>query len=602
MSTEKPTLHTGGDHSQLPAHNTPQGGGARRLAGLLIGLIVLGAFFFIGVSPKTKRFAKLKEQAKADSARVLEVPVQTPAPAADGEITLPGTTEAIQDTVVAARSSGYLSKRLVDIGDKVKAGQVLAIIESPDIDQQLFQAQAQVSQSHAVTQQSLADLANKKATVAQLRSGVRQTEANVEQSNAQVADAQAKVVQLTATKASVEAQTEAAKHQVSLKEASVEQAETQRGLAEITYKRYKTLLDGGFVALQDADQAEAAYKTAVSAVTAAQADLKAAQAAVHAAEQQVLSAAANVKSGEAEVVAAEKSLRATQTTVKSAESSVDAALANVQSGQSTIAANHDTERANQFNAKHYSVLTAFEKVTAPFDGVITARNVEVGTLVGGGAVGGSGASTGSSSAAPANLGSASGTGTAPNIASGGGLFGLARTDVIRILVTVPQTYVRAMHAGVTTFITIPEFPGKKFAGVVARVSGALDTNSRTLLTEVHIDNKNGAILPGMFATVHFLVGNKLHQVRIPASALISDALGTRVATVGTDNTIHYIKVKIARDYGTEIDISDGLNGDERLVVAPSDDLVEGATVKPVDAPKPQAAAPAAGAKAEKAKP
>ncbi len=489
------------------------------------------------------------------------------------------------DAVIQPRSSGYLSKRFVDIGDHVAAGQVLALIESPDVDQQLYQAQAQETQSHAVTQQAVADLANKRATVSQYRSNVTQAEANVEQTNAQLSDAQAKLAQLVAARAMTEAQLDEAKHQVGIKEAALVQADAQSGLANVTYQRYKTLLDSGYVALQDADQAEAAYKTAVAAVNSAKADLNASKSAVSAAEQQVKSATANVNSGQAEVLAAEKSVHAVQATVHSNQSTVDAAKANVQLGQSNVAANIQAERANKFNTRHYAVLTSFERVVAPFAGVITARNVDVGYLVN---AGGGGGASGSSQGAAVNVGTASGGAGAPATASGAGLFGLARTDVIRILVSVPETYSRTVRAGDKAQVSVRSFPGRTFAGTVARMSGALDSTSRTLLTEIHIDNRDGALLPGMFAQVHFDLPNPTGDFRVPSSAVIWDALGTRVATVDSDNKVHFISVKVARDYGKEIDISGPLNGSDSVLVAPTDDLDEGEVVKPVQAKLPPA--------------
>jgi multidrug efflux pump subunit AcrA (membrane-fusion protein) len=476
-----------------------------------------------------------------------------------------------------------MSKRFVDIGDHVAAGQTLALIESPDVDQQLFQAQAQESQSHAMTLQAVADLANKQATVSQYSSNVSQAEANVEQTNAQLIDAQAKLAQLVAAKAMAETQLDEAKHQVSIKQAALVQADTQRDLADVTYKRYKTLLDSGYVSLQDADQADATYKTEVAAVNSAQADLKASQSAVMAAEQFVQSAEANVHSGEAEVVAAQKSVRAITATVHANKATVTAAQANVRLGQSNVSANLDAERANKYNTKHYAVLTGFEKVVAPFAGVITARNVDVGTLVsaGAGSGGSAGPSSMSSQGASVNVGSASSASTSPSTASGGGLFGVARTDIIRILVSVPEIYSKTVRTGDSARIEIREFPGRTFKGTVTRMAGALDTNSRTLLTEVHIDNRDGAILPGMFAQVHFSLKNQSGDVRVPSSAIIFDALGTRVAAVDQDNKIHLVNIKVIRDYGKQIDINELPAGVETIVADPTDDLTDGEVVKPV---------------------
>lgn len=559
-------------------------GSMRRIA-IVVGVVVLIVFFLIGIVPRLRRNGKLADEAKAATAAQPQVPVQRPEPSPGADISLPGTTEAITDAVISARSSGYLSKRFVDIGDRVERGQTLALIESPDVDQQLYQAQAQAAQSRAQTQQAVADLANKRATVSQFRSNVRQAEANVEQTNAQLSDAEAKLAQLIAAKGAAEAQADQAEHQVGIKQAVVTQAETQRHLTELTFKRYKTLLESGYVALQDEDQAEAAYKTAAAAVVSAEADLSASKSAARAAAQQVQSADANIRSGEAEVLAAKRSIRAVEATVHSSESTVVAAQANVRLGQSNVAANLDAEHANQFNAKRFAVLTSFEKVVAPFAGVITARNVEVGTLVNAGQSAGGGSSgSGGSAGSAVNIGSASSGSASPSTASAGGLFGLARIDTIRILLTVPQAYVKMIRPGQTAHVVIREFPGKIFTGSVARMAGALDTNSRTLLTEVHIDNRNGAILPGMYTQIHFDVANPTGQFRVPSSVIISDALGTRVAVVGNDNKVHFTVVHISRDYGQHVDINEGLNGGENIIVSPTDDLIEGEVVRPTVIP------------------
>lgn len=583
MSTHdnnSPNSNTG-----LPARrNGGTAGGGKTGLALVFGVILIGGAFYYGMAPRIKRTARLKQVTHSEVSRKPDVQVITPVASVGGDVVLPGTTEAIEDTVVAARASGYVSKRLADIGDHVQAGQVLAIIESPDSDQQLYQAQAQSAQAHALTKQAQADLANKRANVSLTSSNVRQAEANVEQSKAQIADARARLAQLTAAHGTAEAQLDAAQHLVDIKKAAVVQAETQKHLAELTYKRYKSLLDGGFVALQDVDQAEAALKSAVASVQSAQADLEAATASVKGAVQQVASASANVKSGEAQVLAAERSLTATSATVASTRANVEAARANVDLGKSTVQANQEAERANKFNESHFAILTGFEKVTAPFTGVITARNIEVGTLVGGGAVGGAAGGAASAQGSTYSLGSATGGNTAPNAAAGGGLFGLARTDTIRILVSVPQSYARTVRTGQPARVEIREFPGKPIVGVVAHVSGALDTNSRTLLTEIHIDNKSGAILPGMFAQVHLGLKTTSNAYTIPASSVLYDSMGTRVMAIDQDGALKFVPVKIAKDYGQTIDIAEGVSSADQLVAAPSDEMVDGERVNPVPIP------------------
>src|SRR5580658_9862487 len=169
----------GGHDLALPARTSPpHTSGGRGLVLLIVGVVVLLGFFALGMMPKSARNAKLRQRAKATSESKSVVPVLKLKPSPTGDLSIPGTTQAIVDAVIQPRSSGYVSKRFVDIGDHVAAGQTLALIESPDVDQQLYQAQAQETQSHSVTQQAVADLANKQATVSQYRSNVTQAEAN----------------------------------------------------------------------------------------------------------------------------------------------------------------------------------------------------------------------------------------------------------------------------------------------------------------------------------------------------------------------------------------------------------------------------------------
>lgn len=579
------------DNEHNNQRKNPSGSGSGRLL-FVAGVLALVILFLLGYVPRLRHNRTLTEEAKAAGSALPEVPTLTPHPAPDSDLALPGTMQAIADAVVGARTTGYVRKRYVDIGAHVRAGQVLAEIESPDVDQQLYQAQAQVAQSQAGVEQARADVANKQATVAQSQSNVQQAEANLETARAQIANAQARQAQLEAAESASEAQVEQAKHVVEIKQAALGQAKTQRDLAAITLKRYQSLLQQGFVALQDVDQNQANYNNALAAVESAQSDVNSAQASVVAAQQNVRSNQANVESGKAEVRAAEKTASAVAATVRAARSTVRAAQASVNQSRSNVQANQLATRANSFNSKRFAVLTSFERVKAPFDGVITARNVDVGTLVNSGsgsAASSSPTATTSSNGSVANVGSATTSAATPNTTPGGGLFGLARTEVLRILVSVPQSFVRQIHPGLRADILLPEYPGRTFAGTVARVSGALDVTSRTLLTEVHVDNRDGALLPGMYAQVHFNLPHAQNALRVAASTVMYDAQGTRVATITKENKVHFVPVKVGSDFGAELEITEGLRGNETLAASPGDDLAEGESVKPVAAPPPPAA-------------
>jgi RND family efflux transporter MFP subunit len=323
---------------------------------------------------------------------------------------------------------GYLKRRLVDIGDHVKSGQVLAEIDTPELDQQLRQAEA---------------------TLAQTRSTLQQTRA-------------------------------ALKHN-----------QSQLDYSSTTLSRWRALKERELVAQQDVDDHEVQLKSA-------QADFDAAQ--------------ANVAAAEANVT------------------------------------------ANQANVRRLRELQSFQQVRAPFDGVITVRNVDAGVLI---------ASGGAANNTP--------------------LFRMAQTDSLRIFVNVPQTFMTSIAAGLGAELTVREFPHHPFNARVVSVSGALDPASRTLLTEVQMRNEGEMLRPGMYAEIKFHLTRSDPPWMIPASALIVSFGQTRVATVGPDNRIQSHPVQLGRDYGTRIEIVDGLSEKDRLLVAPPDGLQDGTLVRPVNA-------------------
>jgi multidrug efflux pump subunit AcrA (membrane-fusion protein) len=572
------------------------GSGGKAILIVIVIILALGGLFALGTIPRLQQNHKIVARAQSIETEVPKVLVTKPKPPFDAALSLPGSTEAIEDAQVGARTTGYLTKRYADIGSHVHAGQVLAEIESPDVDQQLYQANAQVAQSMATVTQSQADVANRQATVAQYQSNVGQAEATLEQARAMVADAEAKLAQLQSAEKTAESQRDQAAATVHIKEAALRQANTQLGLTKVTYDRYALLGKQGFVAAEDVDQNRAAYETAQSAVNSAQADLEGSQKAVEAAISGVQSAKSNILSGEAEVRAAQKNVSAAAAAVRATQSTVRAGQANVKSGQSIVKSNRYAQLANEANSKRMVVLTSFEKVTAPFDGVITARNVDVGSLINAGGGGASGGGSGGSTSATSstNAGSASTASGSSNAASSSGLFGIARTDVLRILVSVPQAYAPLMHNGIKVQVALNEFPGRTFPGVVSHVAGGLDSVSRTLLTEVHLPNQNGQLLPGMYAQIIFDLPKTSDALRVPATAVTFDSLGTRIAVVTSKHTVHYVDVRQGRDFNTEVEIIDGLKPGDTIVVSPSDDLTEGETIDPVLAKDPpRTAAPGA---------
>jgi multidrug efflux pump subunit AcrA (membrane-fusion protein) len=229
-----------------------------------------------------------------------------------------------------------------------------------------------------------------------------------------------------------------------------------------------------------------------------------------------------------------------------------------------------TLASNQANARRFAVLRSFEKVVAPFDGVITSRNVDVGALIN---AGGTGSATGSGTDA---------TSTTPT----SGMLGLARTDEVRIQISVPQTFVPAVRTGSTARVTVREIPDRTFQGNLTLVAGALDSASRTQIVEVHLPNRDQVLVPGMYAEVQLTPERPSATLRIPGTAVVTDAQGTRVASVGGDGRVHYMKVQLGTDFGTEVEILGGLRGGEKLVDNPPDTLAEGAAVQ-VNAPPPR---------------
>jgi RND family efflux transporter MFP subunit len=189
---------------------------------------------------------------------------------------------------------------------------------------------------------------------------------------------------------------------------------------------------------------------------------------------------------------------------------------------------------------------SYQKVVAPFDGVVTQRNVELGTLVSAGSA---------SSVTP--------------------LFRLEQSDVLKVFVDVPQSAAPSVGVGQAVQVELREAPGRKFEGKVVRTAGSVDAATRTLRTEIHLPNPKGELLAGAYAQVHLPVHDPRHPVRISASSLVIDAAGPQVVAVAGDQTVKRTPVTLGRDFGKEVEVTAGLQGNERLVVSPRDDLHDG---------------------------
>jgi membrane fusion protein, multidrug efflux system len=211
------------------------------------------------------------------------------------------------------------------------------------------------------------------------------------------------------------------------------------------------------------------------------------------------------------------------------------------------------------NVRRLEQLEGFKKVYAPFSGVITKRNVDPGALINAG--------TG-----------AAGTGAAATGTTGFELFDIARIDPLRVYTSVPQSYAAFIKVGAQSYITLQEFPGQKFKARVVRTADAIDLNTRTLLTEVDVPNKEGKLLPGSFGEVHFAVGSNANKVTVPVNALLFRSQGAQVAVVGSDHKIQLRAINIGRDYGTSLEILSGVSVGDQVVINPPDSLEAGQLV------------------------
>jgi RND family efflux transporter MFP subunit len=370
------------------------------LLGLALVTGILGLGIYSGVRARGAADATLK-RTTADAAVPVVSVISPTASAPTREILLPGTTQAFTDAPIFARTNGYVKRWYFDIGAHVKAGQLLAEIETPEVDQQLQQARADLETA---------------------RANLRQ--------------------------------------------------------AQITADRWRALLESDSVSKQETD-------VAVSALSAMKA----------------------------------------------------------------------TVDSNTANVGRLEQLQAFEKIFAPFDGVITARNVDIGVLV--------------------NAGSTS--------TSGRELFHMTAIHTLRVFVAVPEVYSRAARPGSPATLTLDEFPGQSFQGTLVRTANAIDLASRTLLVEVDVDNPRGELLPGAYVFVHLKLPRQIATVTVPVNTLLFRAEGLQVGVV-RDGRAQLVPVTIGRDDGTTVEISAGLQPTDQVIVAPSDSLTSGTPVRVVSAP------------------
>jgi RND family efflux transporter MFP subunit len=371
----------------------------------VVALLIVAAVVIAGVLPRLKARAALRTATYENALPSVSV-IRPKMGAPQTEIVLPGNIQAFNDSPIYARTDGYLKHWYVDIGARVKAGQLLADIETPEVDQQLDQARADLNTA----------------------------EANLQ-------------------------------------------------LSQITAERYQGLAKTDSVSKQDVDNATSDF-------------------------------------------AAKKAM------VASAQS----------------------------NVKRLEELQSFEKIYAPFDGVITARNTDIGHLINSGA------------GAPATE-----------------LFHIAAIQELRVYVNVPQQYSPWAKPGLTADLTLQEFPGRRFKGTLVRTADAIDQASRTLLIEVDVDNRSGELLPGAYTEVHLKVPSGAPAFILPVSALIFRSAGLQVGTVQNGKAV-LVNITPGRDMGNEVEVVSGLNADDLVIVNPPDSLISGETVRVVQENAPQGGA------------
>jgi RND family efflux transporter MFP subunit len=231
---------------------------------------------------------------------------------------------------------------------------------------------------------------------------------------------------------------------------------------------------------------------------------------------------------------------------------LDVKKAQMEAAEAKILSTHDLIRANESNVHRLQQLQAFSHITAPFDGIVTARNMDVGTLI--------------------NSGSSNAT-TKP-------IFSVAQPNIMRIFVNIPQTNVALIHDGMTAELRVQELPGQVFHATVTRFTHEVDMTSRSMLAILRVPNPTGILIPGMYAEVRF-PGRKSDggTILIPGDALVLSSQGPRVAVVDGDNRVHFQLVKVGTDYGNEVEIKTGLNAGDLVIMNPSDAVKDGVQVE-----------------------
>jgi RND family efflux transporter MFP subunit len=500
---------------------------------LALGLGIPVALLTVGFVPHAMRVSKLNDEVAQRKSEPPTVVVVRPRAATDPGLVLPGSSLATQEVVLQARGTGYVTHSYVDIGSVVKSGQVLATLQAPDVDAQYHQAVSQ-------TQQSAATVLQSQATELGLEASARQAKAQYQASLSGL-------TQTKATAASYSAKVTSAQKALRQAQANLRYDQAQQAFAEREMARFRSLGAAGYATIEQVEQQAATAKSAKAKVEADQ--------------EAIQIAMANITDAQAGYRAAVAAVDSAGFNVTSASENVNVARQALLSGQRLIDVNRAALGAASENTKRYDALLKNQAIVAPFDGVITARNVEIGSLV-------NASTTPVADTDPNN--------TAPT----SGLYGLARIDPIEVSVQLPQTYFSAVQLKQPVDVSFREIPNQVFRGQISAVSGALDATSRTLQVKVRVPNPTRQLRPGLYADVHFSALKADPVLRVPSTAFLSDSKGTRVAVVTPDDHIRLQSVQVGRDFGDEAEIIQGLKPGEMVVVMPSDTLTPGLAVKP----------------------
>jgi RND family efflux transporter MFP subunit len=227
---------------------------------------------------------------------------------------------------------------------------------------------------------------------------------------------------------------------------------------------------------------------------------------------------------------------------------------DVDNANGDFAAKKAMQNSSAANVKRLEDTKAFQNIYAPFDGVITARNTDVGQLI----------DQGSSSTQKE-------------------LFHIASIKTLRVYINVPQQYSIAAKPGLTADLTLGEYPGRRFQGMLVRTANSIDLASRTLLVEVDVNNSSGELLPGAYTEVHLKLPNDVPTFILPVSALIFRSQGLQVASVDSNNRTKLVSIALGRDFGSQVEVLSGLNADDKVIVNPADSVIDGEQVNPTEA-------------------